>query len=185
MENSGCEFDLYVYVDHDIQGTYANQIIDGRAQVVAQAGDFMVDLVSPWMKSEPFVLHVVTELKRLNVPGVKGREIMTKLFMAGNTLDNERYDTMLKTSQRISKEISHLSQDARARELNNMKEHQHGKRKMNHLLSFPLVGSFQFSAQFSDLDEDGNVDLIISEFGTSAIYWNNGDGENVTFSKAF
>ena len=55
---------------------------------------------------------------------------------------------------------------------------------MNHLLSFPLVGSFQFSAQFSDLDEDGNVDLIISgDFGTSAIYWNNGDGENVTFSK--
>ena len=34
---------------------------------------FMVDLVSPWMKSEPFVLHVVTELKRLNVPGVKGK----------------------------------------------------------------------------------------------------------------
>ena len=28
------------------------------------------------------------------------------------------------------------------------------------LLSFPLVGSF--SAQFSDLDEDGNVDLIRS-----------------------
>ena len=116
MENTGCEFDLYVYVDHDVQGTYANpDCIDGRAQVVAQAGDFMVDLVSPWMKSEPFVLHVVTELKRLNVPGVKGREILRNLFMAGNTLDNERYDTMLKTSQRISKEISNLSQDARAR----------------------------------------------------------------------
>ena len=185
MENTGCEFDLYVYIDHDIKGTYANpDCIDGRAQVVAQAGDFMVDLVSPWMKSEPFVLHVVTELKRLNVSGVKGREILANLFMAGNRLDNERYDTMLKTSQRISKEIAHLDRDTRARELNNMKEHQHGKRKMNHLLSFPLVGSFQFSAQFSDLDEDGNMDLIISgDFGTSAIYWNNGNGENITFTK--
>eukprot|EP00942_MAST-04A_sp_MAST-4A-sp1_P002254 g2254.t1 len=184
-KKNGCDFDLYVYVDYDMDGMYGNKdCVNGRAQIVAQAGDFMVDLVTPWLKSMPFVFHAMKEMKRLNINGLKGREILSTLFKDGKVLDTERFDLMLNTSQRISKEMSTLNQNARKLEMKNLKEHQDGKRKMNHLLSFPLVGSFQFSAQFSDLDNDGYLDLIISgDFGTSAIYWNNGG--NGTFTQGY
>eukprot|EP00943_MAST-04B_sp_MAST-4B-sp1_P006293 g6293.t1 len=169
-----------------LAGTYANTgCVNGRAQIVAQAGDFMVDLVSPWLKSEPFIFYAMNEMKRLNISGLKGRAILTQLFKDGKTLDTERYSLMLNTSERISKAVSSLHGNDRKREMENLKQHQNGKRKMNHLLSFPLVGSFQFSAQFSDLDMDGFMDLIISgDFGTSAVYWNNGGGKgNTTFTQ--
>ncbi len=36
--------------------------------------------------------------------------------------------------------------------------------------------SFGFTPQFTDLDRDGHMDLVVaSDFGTSKLYWNNGD----------
>merc|ERR1711991_431654 len=49
--------------------------------------------------------------------------------------------------------------------------------KMMHHQEFNLIGSFQFGAKISDVDNDGYQDLIISgDFGTSNIYWNNHNG---------
>jgi enediyne biosynthesis protein E4 len=46
------------------------------------------------------------------------------------------------------------------------------------LVTGPNAGqSWSFSPRFSDLDTDGNPDLLIaSDFGTSRLFWNNGDG---------
>ena len=39
------------------------------------------------------------------------------------------------------------------------------------------AGSFSFASQFSDIDNDGWLELLIaSEFGQSRLFWNNGDG---------
>jgi hypothetical protein len=49
--------------------------------------------------------------------------------------------------------------------------------------AFPHVGSFEFGASWVDLDMDGFPDAILSgDFGSSQIYWNNGDG---TFTRGF
>jgi hypothetical protein len=38
-------------------------------------------------------------------------------------------------------------------------------------------GDLSFASTFSDLDDDGFADLLVaSDFGTSRLYWNNGDG---------
>lgn len=39
------------------------------------------------------------------------------------------------------------------------------------------IGTFSFSSRFSDLDDDGHLDLAIAaDFGESRLFWNNGDG---------
>ena len=51
--------------------------------------------------------------------------------------------------------------------------HMGGKPRSNHAAQFPLVGAFQFAAKFSDLDDDGYPDIVISgDFGTSQLHWN-------------
>ena len=179
----GCAFDVYIYADVK-DSAYENAgCVDGKADIVKYAGDFAVDLVSPWLKSEKFILHCVQEMKRLNISSLKGRQTVRKLLQAGKRLDLDRYDRMSNTSRRISSEMATLSPAQRNKEATNLREHQEGKRKMNHLLSFPLVGAFQFSAMWSDLNEDHHPDLIISgDFGTSEIFWNNGNG---TFTTGF
>ena len=43
--------------------------------------------------------------------------------------------------------------------------------------SFTSMGTYSFAAHFIDIDDDSNVDLaIVSDFGTTMIWWNNGDG---------
>ena len=179
----GCDFDLHIFSDPGHAALENSNCVNGKADLVTYAGDFAVDLVSPWLQSEPFVWHCVQEMQKLNLSSLAAREMLRDLFRAGKTLDGERYERMLNTSNRISEGLAVLNRADRDEHMANLREHQDGKRKMNHLLSFPLVGSFQFSAQFSDLDTDGYQDLIISgDFGTSEIFWNNGNG---TFTPGF
>ncbi|KAA0166727.1 hypothetical protein FNF27_07466 [Cafeteria roenbergensis] len=49
--------------------------------------------------------------------------------------------------------------------------------------AFPLVGAFELAATWADLDGDGWPDGVLSgDFGTTQIYWNNGDG---SFTRGF
>jgi hypothetical protein len=58
-----------------------------------------------------------------------------------------------------------------------------GRFPAHYFEGFPYRGIFQFGARFADLDGDGAQDLLISgDFGTSQLYWNNGNG---TFSRGF
>ena len=51
--------------------------------------------------------------------------------------------------------------------------------------SFTSTGTYSFSAHFVDLDEDGHKDLaIVADFGTTMLYWNNGDGTFTEGAKA-
>ena len=56
-----------------------------------------------------------------------------------------------------------------------------GRYPAHYFEGFPYRGVFQFGARFADLDSDGFPDLLVSgDFGTSQLYWNNGNG---TFSR--
>jgi len=52
-----------------------------------------------------------------------------------------------------------------------------------HFMGFPHMGCFEFGARFTDFDGDGAPDLLISgDFGTTQLYWNNGNG---TFRRGY
>ena len=159
-------------------------------------GMFTVPIVAPWVRSETFISHATNRMVKLNYSPTDIRQKLKQLFAISRSIDQRRRTRVRKTEKRITDEMAKLPPTIEKYEMmgkfqsmntgaglgNAVKSSSNGgKKQMIHIAQFPMVGSFQFGAKMSDLDNDGYPDIIISgDFGTSQMYWNNGDG---TFTK--
>jgi hypothetical protein len=172
-------------------------------QGVKQVGVFRVDLVSPWIASEVFFKYAVDRMRLLKYDVSTVRQQMRKLLQFGKNLDISKEERMIRTENRLKQnvakklpganehnwhEVLQVAMDAKreTKQIKSKSKHYDafGVRHddtalnggLNHAFDLPLVGAFQFAAKFSDLDQDGFPDLVISgDFGTSQLYYNNGD----------
>jgi hypothetical protein len=173
-------------------------------QGVKQVGVFRVDLVSPWVASEVFFEYAIGRMRRLDYDVRTIRNELKKLILFGKNLDEGREKRMVRTETRLKQnvalklpgatehnwhEVLQVAMDAKreTKQIKSKSKHydsfgvRHDDTAMNgglnHAFDLPLVGAFQFAAKFADLDMDGFPDLIISgDFGTSQLYYNNGNG---------
>ena len=172
-------------------------------QGVKQVGVFRVDLVSPWIASEVFFKYAIDRMRLLKYDVTTIRRQMRKLLQFGKNLDLSKEERMIRTEKRLKQnvakklpganehnwhEVLQVTMDAKreTKQIKSKSKHYDafGVRHddtalnggLNHAFDLPLVGAFQFAAKFSDLDQDGFPDLIISgDFGTSQLYYNNGN----------
>jgi hypothetical protein len=181
----GCHFELSFYThksNHHVTNEYPEDPCSNHDNRVKNVGNlFDVTLTTSWVRSETFLLHAVDQLKWLRSSKKDIRKQLRSLCRRAKQLDDRIDSQWSQTKQKIVEVIQNMRdgtekwigwQDYQSGELFNTDS-------IMHFQNFPLVGSFQFSAKFSDLDRDGFPDLIISgDFGQSAIYWNAGNGKS-------
>eukprot|EP00505_MAST-04D_sp_SCG-Rhode-Island_P000476 Stramenopile-MAST_4_protein_476 len=185
----GCKFELTFFTDMiDMETTHSfpNDPCSKHEYRMKNVGPFEVPLNSPWISSEKFLFHAMVQLRASGKSKYSLRNDVRSLVRRGKLMDAGIDIQWTQTSNKI---INTLNQIQNQRDKwNGWNEFQTGELfdrgmggNMMHFHQFPLIGSFQFAAKFTDLDMDGFVDIIMAgDFGTSAMYWNN---KNETFVK--
>jgi hypothetical protein len=176
LGENGCNFQLsYIIQPKPVARRPAN----GKTEcepTTKFVGAFKVDLVLPKVRSEPFLQWSVHQMKRLNFSISTMRDVMRETIQYTKDLDGEKLVKMTHTQSRFADGFKRGSLTNPMGVLDTMKMiegHMGGKPRSNHAAQFPLVGAFQFAAKFSDLDDDGYPDIVVSgDFGTSQLHWN-------------
>jgi hypothetical protein len=110
---------------------------------------------------------VLDARRRIEIANKEAREHFSQM--------NARAEAMHKLYRRMEQE------DGGSRSVTLGGVSRKGRYPAHYFEGFPYRGIFQFGARFADLDSDGAPDLLVSgDFGTSQLYWNNGNG---TFSR--
>ena len=176
LDDDGCDFIVsYTTQTKPVFRRPANGKVECE-ETTKYVGAFKIDLVLPKVRSEPFLQWSVLQMKRLNFSVTTMREVIRETVQYTKLLDDEKLEKMTHTQSRFSEgfKIGSLTNPMAILDTMKMIEgHMGGKPRSNHAAQFPLVGAFQFAAKFSDLDDDGYPDIVISgDFGTSQLHWN-------------
>ena len=115
---------------------------------------------------------------KLEYSPVSAYEMLRDTLHFAERVDNEKTEQMKRLQDLVTLEMKKDKDLARQ-----VQKRMEQSWNINHTAPFPLIGHFQFSAKFTDLDDDGYIDLIVSgDFGTSRMFWNQRNG---TFVEGF
>ena len=201
IEHKECEFELTFFKHNDNfhqTNIYPNDPCESIENRQKHIGPFTVPLLLPLISSEFFIYDAVMQLFEIQKITSKQeirqeiRSLIRKAVIMDKEIDMQWQKTNKNTMARLStiedeneKWINwQLYQSGELFLPKQQQQQQQGigktgikTHKMMHHQEFNLIGSFQFGAKISDVDNDGYQDLIISgDFGTSNIYWNNHNG---------
>ena len=69
-------------------------------------GPFQINLMFPWIRSEMFASHTLTQMESLNYSTHTKRKVYRDLLKSGNKLDKGKYEKMVRSTQKIKDVLS-------------------------------------------------------------------------------
>ena len=164
---------------NDIQLSYLQQSIDGANAVHRKECKRSKNVpILAKVRSTPFMIWAAGQMIKLEYSPADAYGMLQDTLKFAERVDNEKMEQMKKLQDLVTLEMKKNKELARQ-----VQRRMEKSWNINHAAPFPLIGHFQFAAKFSDLDDDGYTDLIISgDFGSSRMFWNQ---QNGTFVEGF